>query len=126
MCFLSLHIANFDYVFTSPKKNSVDSTQHNPDSQLPVFDSLSPNDTQDKKCDVSNSAVDGGDEDHHILVEMKDLRSTGYNAKTYLSTNVCPTGLTKREVRNIKSQAKTQQWDIKSKILFYLTKLYHS
>ena len=65
---------------TSPKKNSVDSTQPNPDSQL--FDSLPPNDSHDKKCDVSNSAVDGGDEGPYILVEMKDLRSTGINVKT--------------------------------------------
>ena len=115
---------------TSPKKNSVDCTQPNPDSQL--FDSLPPNDNQDKKCDVSNSAVDGGDEGppHPSRDERLAKHKNQCQNLTYLRTNVCPPGLTKREVRNINNQAKTHQWDFKSKLLFdpfiYLAKLYHS
>ena len=67
---------------TSPKKNSVDSTQFNPGSQL--FDSLPPpfSDTQDKNMMYLTVQLMVVMKDHHILVEIKDLRSKGINAKT--------------------------------------------
>ena len=37
------------------------------------------------------------------------------NLVAYLMTNLCPPGLAKKDVRNIKNQAKTHQWDFKSK-----------
>lgn len=40
------------------------------------------------------------------------------NLVTYLTTNICPPNLNKKEVRNLKNQAKTHQWDHKSKILY--------
>ena len=40
------------------------------------------------------------------------------NLVEYLSTNVCPKGLSKNEIRNIKNQAKTHQWDSTSKKSF--------
>ena len=38
------------------------------------------------------------------------------NLISNLTTNVCPPDLAKKEVRNIKNQAKTHQWDPKSKM----------
>ena len=80
-CLLMIYsfLVEYNMVTSSPKKNSVDSTQPNPDSQQ--LDSLPPNDNQDKRCDVPVQLMVVM-KDHHILVEMKDLQSTGINAKT--------------------------------------------
>jgi hypothetical protein len=102
----------------TPKKNSVDSTQDNPEVLEP-FDTLPPSTIEDE-CHVSNSAADGsGDEEppHPSRDErLEKHRMQCQNLIAYLTTNLCPSGLTKKEVRNIKNQAKTHQWDIKSKI----------
>ena len=49
---------------------------------------------------------------------MLKYRSQCKNLVEYLSTNVCPQGLSKNEIRNIKNQAKTHQWDSRSKKSF--------
>lgn len=72
---------------------------------------------------LSDSAAVGNDENHskvakHHLTREERLakyRIQCQNLIVYLTTNVCPPNLDKKEVRNIKNQAKTHQWDSKSK-----------
>lgn len=83
------------------------------------------NEEVSREPQVSASASnDGGDEDisrepeHHPTREERLYKHRMHcqNLAAYLTTNVCPAGLSKKEVRNIKNQAKTHQFDSKSKM----------
>ena len=61
------------------------------------------------------------DEDAQLQLPTREERLMKYknqckNLMAYLTTSVCPQGLSKNELRNIKNQAKTHQWDSKSKL----------
>ncbi len=94
-----------------PTKNNL-SPQDNPEAQLSDI-------ADNQESCTSNSVAGGGDneEPQHLsrAERLEKHKMQCQNLITYLTTNVCPPGLTKKEVRNIKNQAKTHQWDIKSK-----------
>ena len=62
------------------------------------------------------------DEDTQLQHPTREERLMKYknqceNLVAYLTTSVCPQGLSRNELQNIKNQAKTHQWDSKSKKL---------
>lgn len=68
---------------------------------------------------VSGTVADGSDENqlqvkkHHPTREerLAAYRIQCQNLFVYLTTNVLPSNVDKKEVRNIKNQAKTHQWN---------------
>ena len=67
------------------------------------------------ESDEPREAEDGELQQPTREERLMKYRNQCKNLVEYLSKNVCPQGLSKNEMRNIKNQAKTHQWDSRSK-----------
>jgi hypothetical protein len=91
--------------------------------------SVTINDMNHEKGGDVESCDDKSCDDHLTVTREERLhnhRVQCQNLKMYLMTNILPQHVTKKEARNIKNQAKTHQWDGKSKIfgLAMINRLY--
>ena len=78
--------------------------------------------------EVTKTAAENGDELQKKKHLTRDERLAKHTIQcqhliNYITTNTCPPDLTKKEIRNVKNQARTHQWDPRSKM--FTAKLYY-